>query len=243
MSDTGTCSPPASDKTCPRCGRRLPWWMLARRPCEKCLDRERRACLWAGLAGPELLDAAERIGVGRLFCRNEQLPSYADVGLADQLTDRPMPKGGLLIVGPIGAHKTHLLCARTIDAARRGWTARLIKWAGFLQEVRTTYSQYATRTELDVVRFYAGLDYLGIDDLGVGRAGGVESELSFRLAFDLLDSRYETGRTTDVTSNCLPDELGERFDARILRRVLELCVPYPMMVSDDASERMSSGGF
>ena len=220
---------------CPWCGRLLPRETLTARPCDTCAGRDRRARAWANAAGPELLDMAVAIGVGATFCREGRLPSYDDTGLAEQIADRPLPKGGLLIVGPVGTHKTHFLCARAVDAARRGWAARILKWPVFLMEVRATYGERATRTDLELIRQYAGLDFLGVDDLAIGRLEARESEHAVRLAYDMFDARYESGRVTDITTNALPGELAARFDERIARRLAELTTVYPMLVLGEQS--------
>lgn len=189
------------------------------------------------------MDLCERIGVYRRFCRDGKPPAYADDGLAERIAARPLPKGGLLIVGPVGSHKTHLLAARTVDAARRGFSARLLKWSAFCLEVRSTYQPGATETERDVLKRYARLDYLGLDDFGVGRADRQESDAALRLAYDLLDTRYDTCRVTDLTTNWTPDELTARFDERIARRIREMTTPYPMLLGGaDAAQNAARQG-
>jgi len=201
--------------------------------CDVCARRIAQRRRWASYGDSrDRLDAAEAIGVFQAFCRGGEPPSLDDEGLADRIALRPLPEGGLMAVGPVGTHKSHLLAARTIDAARRGWRARFLNWAQFCLEVRDTYKTSATETELDVLNRYADLDFLAIDDLGVGatRQGGKESEASRMLAYMLLDRRYAMGRVTDVSSNSTLGELKQRFDSRIARRLESLCTVYPMLI-------------
>lgn len=172
------------------------------------------------------LDMAERIGVGQRFCQGRKVPQLTDKGLA-HLT---IPAGGLLIIGPVGAHKTHLACARTVDAAKRGYSAFLLKWEQFALEVRDTYKPKAKESENDVLQRYVDLDFLAVDDLGTGRADDEASRHALRLAYALFDHRYDHCQTTDVTTNWTPDELRKRFDERISRRLSEMTTLFTMRI-------------
>jgi len=242
MSDTESYSRLDADR-CPRCGRKhrdgVHLWATY---CRRCKRRAARRRQWAEAAGEDLLELCERIGVGQVFCRGGKPPDYSDPGLAERIAARPLPKGGLLLVGPVGSHKTHLLAARCVDAARRGFSARMVKWTAFVREVRATYQPGARETESDVLRRYARLDYVALDDVGIGRADSQESDASLRLAYDLLDERYRMCRVTDISTNLTPGELAERFDERIARRLRELCAVYPMLLTGaDAAQNAARG--
>jgi len=231
MSDTAHWSQRDTSR-CPRCGRKhrdeVHVWATYCRRCRRQIERRRQ---WAEASGEDVLELCARIGVSRRFFGDGGPPDYSDPGLAERIAARPLPKGGLLITGPVGSHKTHLLAARCVDAARRGFSARLVKWTAFVREVRATYQPGARETESDVLRRYARLDYVGLDDFGIGRADCQETDAALRLAYDLLDERYRACRTTDVSTNWVPTELAERFDERIARRLRELCTVYPMLLT------------
>lgn len=162
--------------------------------------------------------------------RDDKPPTLDDDGIRERLEANPLPSGGVLIFGPTGTHKTHLACARAIDAARRGYSAIVVPWQRFCLEVRDTYKPTTRESEQDVLERYSRLDYLAIDDIGVGRVNETETAASLRLAHALLDERYIHCRTTDVTTNWRPGELSQRFDERIARRLDELCAPYAMLL-------------
>jgi len=172
----------------------------------------------------------EAIGVPARFCRDGVPPSLDDPGLAERLAVRAMYAGGLFICGPIGSHKTHLACARAVDAARRGYTTKLINWSMFCLEVRDTYKASAGQSEQDILDKYVDLDFLVVDDIGVGRMEKTETNAAVRLAYVLFDRRYNNCKVTDVTTNLTPGELAERFDERIARRLDEICGVYPMLL-------------
>lgn len=158
-------------------------------------------------------------------------PTFTDAGLIERIRDNPLPAGGLYVVGPCGSHKTHLAAARAVDAARRGNTARLVRWDRLAAEPRSPAGRGRRRNK-SFIDEVVELDYLALDDLGVGRPGGVEPESSLKLAFQILDHRYAHKLLTDVTTNLTPDELAARFDERVTRRLLEMCELYPMLLRE-----------
>ncbi len=190
-----------------------------------CYARASRRATWARASDAEQIDMAAAIGVERGFCHHGRPPQFDDDGLHERLAVRPLPGGGIYLCGPVGSHKTHLAAARTIDAARRGFTARMVGFRRFCLEVRATYAPTAIETELDILTRYAALDYLAIDDLGAG----APKQAAIDLCYDLLNDRYAAGRITDATSNLTKAELGETFDARIARRAEHLCATYVML--------------
>ena len=212
------------------CGRHVPpgevdhIWL-----CNRCYDRRLRYAKWATTDENELAELCGRLGIQRTFVRNGTAPSLEDPGLAERIEKNPLPTGGLYVTGAIGTHKTHLLCARAVDAAKRGYTAYVLNWTRFTLEIRATYQPGAANTELDLLDHYAAFDLLCIDDMGIGRGTSPESEAALRLGYLLLDSRYGSKQTTDVASNLTPRELETRFDERIARRIAEITTPYAMI--------------
>lgn len=206
--------------------------------CEGCYARACRAQRWERARGAELLSLCQDIGVQPRFCRGGKPPSVADDGLRERLAARPMPLGGLLIVGPVGSHKTHLLSARAVHYARCGLNAVLLKWPQFCLEVRATYQSDSADSESKVLARYTAIEYLGVDDILIGREDRPESDAALRLAYQLFDSRYERCLTTDVTTNALPAEIAARMDGRIARRISELTTVYPMLLNKEGQPEL-----
>ncbi len=198
--------------------------------------------MWRDADADRIARLCAAVGVRERFIRDGVPPTFRDAGLRGRIERQPLPKGGLYICGPIGSHKTHLLAARTVDAARRGYNAKLINWSRFCLEIRQTYAKNSTVTELEILDQYSSLDYLGIDDLGIGRADRDETDASVRLCYELLDERYGRSETiTDTTSNLTPGELASRFDERIARRISEMCTVYPMLLGSNGSAKEANG--
>lgn len=225
-----------SDKRCCICRSSLrsefPHWHNRKFYCDRCAMIPRRAAHYSHLSHEDLvISAIGNHGIGRRFCFNNRVPALSDPGIAERVSARPLPSGGLLVVGPVGTHKSHLLAARTMDAAMRGWAAYFLNWHDFVLRVRGSYGPKATETESEIVSTFTKLDYLAIDDLGVGTANddGKESEASRLLCYIVLNRRYDANRVTDVSSNMTPDEITARFDDRIGRRLREMCTTYPML--------------
>ena len=66
-----------------------------------------------------------------------------------------------------------------------------------------------------IIEKYADMDLLFIDDLDKVCA----SDRFKTQFFDLINRRYISNRTTIITSNCLPKELGELLDGAVLSRI------------------------
>lgn len=197
--------------------------------CNRCIHRLNRKKQWHTRNDAEKILWAGESGVGERFCWHDRVPSLNDDGLAERIAAHPIPSGGLYIVGPTGGHKTHLMAARVMNALARGWRAKMVSWAYFCMEVRDTYRAGSEGSEATVLAGYAECDYLGIDDLGVGVAGGgAETSGALRLAYLLLDSRYMSARTTDITTNWMIDEMAESFSEPIARRIADMTTVYPM---------------
>ena len=201
--------------------------------CKTCELRAWQVERWKRLAGQPLLEATWALGVGPRFCKDAQPPGFGDDGLKGRLEQCALPSGGLWVIGPVGSHKTHLLSARVVDAARRGYSAHLVSWSWFALEVRDTYKASAQQSEADIIRHYLKYDLLCIDDFGISTGEKSESDAAIRLAYELFDERYKAAdRITDISGNLTPPEMEIAFGPRIVRRLQEMTTVYPMLLGD-----------
>ena len=152
------------------------------------------------------------------------------------------PGSGLYIQGTCGSGKTSLACAlarRLFDAKKRVLVTTAIDMLG---EIQRTFDD--SSPTLDVVRRYVECDLLVIDDMGKESAG----DWAVRTLFQILNARYGEMRSTIVTSEYDPPNLGRRMSRQgfgdpataILSRLKETCT---RIERPDVDFRSLPGGY
>lgn len=118
---------------------------------------------------------------------------------------KPSPdKIFLTLLGPVGTGKTHLAAAALRYLIEEtGCSARFVDFLFLLSQLRETYSQ--NTSEEKILKPLREADVLLIDELGKGRA---EKAWQLEKLDDLLNSRYNEGRITILTTNYLPPEFS-----------------------------------
>jgi len=127
-------------------------------------------------------------------------------------------RDNLYMHGPCGSGKTHLAGAILKDAYMAG---RTIKWVTPIYLGRGIRSKFfgEDKAFIDEVCSY---DVLVIDDIGVGR----DSYAILQAVYEILEERLAKQRNGLVmTSNWTPQELAEKYDARLASRIMGLCLP------------------
>lgn len=106
------------------------------------------------------------------------------------------PPRGVVLSGPVGTGKTHLLCA-TLGylATEQGAACRYVEISFLYSEIR--YGFQAGRSGLDAIRPLVDADVLAIDELGKGKGSAFELET----LDELIARRYNVGRTTLLATN------------------------------------------
>jgi len=179
---------------------------------------------WYSMTPAQQIQHAVNCGVGRKFIRSF-LPSLAKF---------PVPKSckadleftkSTFFCGPVNTGKSWALNCIACDALDQGFTIAIIGWQYFQMEVRSTYQQAAKQSELDIFNKYLKADVLCIDDIGVDNedCDGRASQAARRLLYTLVDKRYWNNQITHFSSNLPASQLQRRYDARIARRITEMC--------------------
>ena len=98
----------------------------------------------------------------------------------------------LVMIGSAGTGKTHLACAIVREVGGKYRTAPDI-----VEEIRRAKSFTAAETEAEIIRYYAHVPLLVIDEIGRGIAATDEKYMLYQI----LNARYNTRRPTVLISN------------------------------------------
>lgn len=119
--------------------------------------------------------------------------------------------------GKPGTGKTHLACAignHVMSAF--GNSVSFVTVFEVIQRVKATYGG-GDKSESDVMRSFAQVDLLILDEVGV--QFGTEFEKV--IITDIINRRYSDMRPTIIMSNLTSDELSEYLGARVVDRMYE----------------------
>jgi DNA replication protein DnaC len=148
----------------------------------------------------------------------------------------PLESAGLLLVGPVGAGKTHLAVGIAKELIAHKNTACLFyDYRELLKEIQNSYNASVQVTEMEVLRPVFTADVLVLDELGAAKP----SEWVWDTVAHILNTRYNDKRTTVITTNfedkpsilgepekrreSREDTLGDRIGDRMRSRLHEMC--------------------
>ena len=127
---------------------------------------------------------------------------------------------GLLLWGGVGTGKTFFAGCIANGLIEQGVPVMMTNFARILNTLTDLRSEERSRF-IDSMNEYP---LLILDDLGIER----NSEFALEQVFNVIDSRYRSGKPLIVTTNLTLNELKNPVDlahARIYDRILERCVP------------------
>lgn len=142
-------------------------------------------------------------------------------------------RNGLFLIGGYGTGKTHLAAAIANQLLQTGTPVICMTMIDLLARIRETFDSRREGTEAQVMRLYADVPLLIIDDLGSEQP----TEWGCTTIFSIINARYEAYMPTIVTSNCGADELVQRMTPRdatdrnaqkTVDRLREMCVAVHM---------------
>ena len=121
------------------------------------------------------------------------------------------PEGWLVFVGPPGCGKTHLAAAVANARIARGEPALFVVVPDLLDHLRAAFGPTSDVTYDELFESVRSAPLLILDDLGTQSSTPWAREKLFQL----LNARYNARLPTIVTTNCVLDDLDERFRVRI----------------------------
>lgn len=196
--------------------------------CPCCL-REKLSVAEAALKNNRVAELLENARIARRFAHCE-LDNYeavnADAALnrqaceayADNWPKHLAAGTSMVMVGSCGTGKNHLAVGLAKKIIRDHLASVLITDVmRITRAVKSTWRNDAPRSEADVLDYYASLDLLIIDEVGVQL--GSPSELA--ILQEVINSRYESMLPTILISNLTLKQLQDSVSERIVDRVTE----------------------
>lgn len=139
---------------------------------------------------------------------------------------------GLLLYGPVGTGKTHAAACIANELINQGRPCLVTNFARITNTLQGMFE--GKQRYLDD---FNRLDLLVIDDLAAERDTSYMNEM----IFNIIDSRYRSGKPLIVTSNLTQAELTAPTSVdkeRIYSRLLEMCVPVEVKGSDRREKKL-----
>lgn len=139
---------------------------------------------------------------------------------------------GLLLYGPVGTGKTHMAACIANELISQGRPCLVTNFARITNTLQGMFD--GKQRYLDS---FNQLDLLVIDDLAAERDTSFMSEM----IFNIIDSRYRSGKPLIVTSNLTQAELTAPCTVdkkRIYSRLLEMCVPVEVKGADRREKKL-----
>ena len=139
---------------------------------------------------------------------------------------------GLLLFGSVGTGKTFAACCIANALIDKGYSALVTNFARLantLQGLREDRQDYIDKLN--------AVNLLVIDDLAAER----QTEYMQETVFNIIDSRYRSGRPLIITTNLTADELKNPADIsrkRIYSRLFEVCIPFEVKGMDRRAESL-----
>lgn len=149
----------------------------------------------------------------------------------------PMDEFGFLIIGPAGCGKSFALQAIAkkviFDHNDFSTNRRKLIWfpvSNGLDRLRREMSEGTDAYKKSVL----SADYLFIDDLGAENL----TDWAREQIYQIFEHRINYALTTFISSNCMIDELKDRYHERFVSRLKEACVFLQLKGRDRRSDRM-----
>lgn len=138
----------------------------------------------------------------------------------------------LIMCGQSGTGKSHLCIAAFVQLSlKRGMNGRYMVWHSESRRIKVTANDGDER----IINDFKKCELLYIDDLFKCKRDSEPSDADVRLAFEILDYRYNHKLMTIISTEMLLEEI-RYLDEAIYRRIHEMCGPYIGNIARDPSK-------
>lgn len=152
-------------------------------------------------------------------------------------SDFASKNAGLVIWGDVGTGKTFFAACIANALVEQNVSVRMTNFSSILNDL---FSESDKNKHLDRLNDH---NLLIIDDLGIERG----TEYALEQVYNIIDTRYKSGRPLIITTNLTLEELNYPTDVqhkRIYDRVLGMCVPVKFIGvnfrKEEAATKMST---
>ena len=131
-------------------------------------------------------------------------------------------KRNLVLLGNCGNGKTHLACAVGMAGLANNKTVLFSTASEIIRRIQATYKS-KTETEFELIKKYAEIDLLIIDEVGIQYA----TDSAGRVITEIVNARYENELPTIFISNLSLDKFSAVMGNRVMSRMLaDGCKPF-----------------
>lgn len=117
--------------------------------------------------------------------------------------------------GSIGTGKTHLAIGVALKIIRSSHTASFVTVQRLIRRIKDSWRKDSTESESQIIKVFAEVDLLILDEIGVQFG----SEFEKNILFEILNERYEAGRSTLLLTNLTVEQVRAFLGDRIFDRM------------------------